>query len=247
MSTATTNVDHRTRVAAERRQRTRDKLVEHALLVYAEHGAGSSMIQEVIASASVAQGTFYNYFRTHHELLVAVSEQLSNDLLRVIEREVASCKLVDKRLAKGLLLFLRTARDHPVLAHFASHGGLHAAGPDSLYFAYIPRHLQEGLAQGVFTERSMLVSLDMIAGAVFACLSRMAWLDSPLPDEHIKEVVVAILRSLGLTKSRADKLAQDMPAPLAFDPTSLVARASAQHELARAARKSKKKPVNLKG
>ena len=128
MSTATTNVDHRTRVAAERRQRTRDKLVEHALLVYAEHGAGSSMIQEVIASASVAQGTFYNYFRTHHELLVAVSEQLSNDLLRVIEREVASCKLVDKRLAKGLLLFLRTARDHPVLAHFASHGGLHAAG-----------------------------------------------------------------------------------------------------------------------
>ena len=61
--------DHRTRVAAERRARMHRKLVESALLVFAEKGVDASVIEDVIAAADVSRGTFYNYFRTNGELL----------------------------------------------------------------------------------------------------------------------------------------------------------------------------------
>ena len=63
--------DHRPRVAAERRARMRRKLVESALLVFAEKGVDASVIEDVIAAAGVSRGTFYNYFCTNGELLAA--------------------------------------------------------------------------------------------------------------------------------------------------------------------------------
>ena len=84
--------DHRPRVAAERRARMRRKLVESALLVFAEKGVDASVIEDVIAAARVSRGTFYNYFRTNAELLVAAIEELGNEVVDLIEfaREVAS-------------------------------------------------------------------------------------------------------------------------------------------------------------
>ena len=49
--------DHRTRVAAEKRARMRRKLVESALLVFAEKGVDASVIEDVIAVAGVSRGT----------------------------------------------------------------------------------------------------------------------------------------------------------------------------------------------
>ena len=82
--------DHRTRVAAERRARMHRKLVESALLVFAEKGVDASVIEDVIAAADVSRGTFYNYFRTNGELLAAAIQELGNELVEHIEeaREV---------------------------------------------------------------------------------------------------------------------------------------------------------------
>ena len=48
-------IDHRPRVAAERRARMRRKLVESALLVFAEKGVDASVIEDVIAAATLGR------------------------------------------------------------------------------------------------------------------------------------------------------------------------------------------------
>src|SRR5450830_694756 len=80
--------DHRPRVAAERRERMRKRLIESAMIVFAEKGVGASVIPEVVAAAEVSQGSFYNYFRTNDDLLAAVSSELSAEMIELIEPAV---------------------------------------------------------------------------------------------------------------------------------------------------------------
>ncbi len=93
--------DHRPRVAAERRARMRRKLVESALLVFAEKGVDASVIEDVIAAAGVSRGTFYNYFRTNAELLVAAIDELGNEVVDLVELRVKAMPSPAARLFTG--------------------------------------------------------------------------------------------------------------------------------------------------
>ena len=98
--------DHRTRVAAERRARMHRKLVESALLVFAEKGVDAPVIDDVIAAAGVSRGTFYNYFRTNGELLAAAIQQLGNELVEHIEERVKAIPSPAVRVFTGLRLYM---------------------------------------------------------------------------------------------------------------------------------------------
>ena len=102
--------DHRTRVAAERRARMHRKLVESALLVFAEKGVDAPVIDDVIAAAGVSRGTFYNYFRTNGELLAAAIQELGNELVEHIEERVKAIPSPAERVFTGLRLYW-TQRD----------------------------------------------------------------------------------------------------------------------------------------
>ena len=144
--------DHRPRVAAERRERMRQRLIESALLVFSEKGVESSMIHDVVLTANVSQGTFYNYFRSCDELLIATGEQLKNELLILIEQEVRTIADPAERLATGLRLFLHTTQAFPLLARFAHQTGLHIVG----------HHVVEQLGDG----RSRVVLSTEATGAL---------------------------------------------------------------------------------
>src|SRR5271166_1345041 len=85
------------------------KLVESALLVFAEKGVDASAIEDVIAAADVSRGTFYNYFRTNGELLAAAIQELGNELVEHIEERVASIPSPAARLFSGLRLYMDAA------------------------------------------------------------------------------------------------------------------------------------------
>lgn len=218
--------NHRTRVAAQKRERTRAHLVETAMLVFAEKGVGASVIQEVIATAEVSQGTFYNYFRTNEDLLVAVSGELNNELLGLIESEVGGLTDPAKRIAAGLRLYLNAARDYPLFARFVVSAGLHAAGPNNLIYEYLPPHIEGGMASARFYAMSTEAALDLIAGAALAAVVRIA--AGEVPPDYAQEVVTAILRGLGVSPAQAAKLASPDPASINVPAKSLLARSHAR-------------------
>src|SRR5579862_1856074 len=68
-------------IGREKRRRTRAALIEAAMKVFARLGPDAPIIDDFIAEAGVARGTFYNYFETREELLIAVATELSDRLL----------------------------------------------------------------------------------------------------------------------------------------------------------------------
>lgn len=222
--------DHRTRVAAERRERMRARLIESALTVFAQRGLGANVIQEVIASAGVSQGSFYNYFRTNDELLLAVAEELSNELAGAIEHEVNRYEDPVLRIATGVRLYLHRARAYPLFARFICAAGVHLASPNSLVYEYVPPHLEESFQSGRFTRIPVELALDLISGFALAAIARLA--SGEAPADYPEQVVAILLQALGLSQAESRRLAFAKLKPLTESPASLIARATARVELA---------------
>lgn len=218
-----TPTDHRSRVAAERRLKMRRRLVESAMLVFADKGAGASVIQEVVAEADVSQGTFYNYFSTNEDLLAAVVDELSNELMSTIESVVGGIDDPARRIATGIRLYLHTAQTYPVLARFICGVRLQTANSNNLLFSLLPPDIEEGIAKGRFVATPMPVALNLIAGTVIAAVACIAEGADPGFADHIAE---AILRGLGAPISEAKDIVARPLAPLSLPPDFLLIRAT---------------------
>jgi AcrR family transcriptional regulator len=218
--------DHRPRVATERRARMRRKLVESALLVFAEKGVDASVIEDVIAAAGVSRGTFYNYFRTNGELLVAAIDELGNELVDLIETRVNAMRSPAERLLTGLRLYFDAAHRFPLFARFIARVGPQAVGPDNLVYKYIPLHIAEGIKAGEFVDAPVGVALDMIVGAGLVALARIS--ARRADDAYLRAMLLAVARSLGLDGPRAEALLSLPLAPLTLEVDSLLMRSNAR-------------------
>jgi len=108
-----------------------------------KRGVDVPVIDDVIAAAGVSRGTFYNYFRTNAELLVAAIEELGNELVDMIESRVEASPSPAERLFTGFRLYLEAARRFPLFARFIARVGPQAIGPDNLVYKYIPIHIAQ--------------------------------------------------------------------------------------------------------
>ena len=214
--------DHRTRVAAERRARMRRKLVESALLVFAEKGVDASVIEDVIAAADVSRGTFYNYFRTNGELLAAAIQELGSELVEHIEERVKSICSPAARVFTGLRLYMDAARRFPLFARFVARIGPQAVGPENLVNAYIPIHIAEAVERGEFVDAPVRIVLDIVVAVGVMVVARIA--AGAAADAYVNAMLLALARTLGFDLARAEALLSAPLAPLSLNADSLLVR-----------------------
>lgn len=226
MPATASTTNHRTRVAAEKRERMRQRLIETAMIVFAEKGVRSTVIPDVVAAAEVSQGSFYNYFRTNEELLTAVVQELSKGMIEAIEGVVANVPDPALRVATGMRFYLHLARTHRLLARFMAASGVQAFDERSGTMV-LPDDLAEGWKRGDFALVSMEVAVDVVIGAGFAAVVRMAQ-GGRIAKDYPDQIVAVILRSLGVSASNADRLVATPLPKLAIQPDSLLARALAR-------------------
>lgn len=220
-------LDHRTRVAAEKRERMRMRLIESALHVFAHKGADAAVIEDVIAMAEVSRGTFYNYFRTNEELLAAVVKELGDELLALVEAVVIQCKDPAERLATGVRMTLHTMQAHPLLAQFVARSGMAMAAHNSLAMAYLPRDILAAMESGRFSLASVQVGLVLVLGTAHAAVVAMTLPDpiaNTLPANYPEDVTCHLLLGLGMTKAQARKLVSSPIQQVEFPPQALLAR-----------------------
>lgn len=228
MPTAANPNDHRPRVAAERRERMRKRLVESAMIVFADKGVGASVIPDVVAAAEVSQGSFYNYFRTNEDLLAAVSNELSSDMIVLIESVVGEVADPPLRVALALRSYLHLARSHRLLACFLAGAGLRLAGAgkearqQSAVYHFLPADLEEGQKRGDFIAAPVETLVDLIKGASLIAIDRMA--HSRVAKNYPDTIVAGILRALGMPAGEAERLAAQPLPRLVPAEDSLLAR-----------------------
>jgi AcrR family transcriptional regulator len=212
-------------VAAERRARMRRKLVESALLVFAEKGVDASVIEDVIAAADVSRGTFYNYFRTNGELLQAAIQELGNELVEHIEERVRAMPSPAARLFTGLRLYFDAARRFAVFARFIGRVGPDAIGTGSRVNDFIPAHISAAIDAGEFVEQSVRVALDAIVGVGLTVVARIAAGEADEP--YVTAMLLALARALGFSLVCAEAILSAPFAPLELGADSLVVRSQA--------------------
>ena len=209
--------DHRTRVAADRRERMRARLLAGAMQSVAAKGPGAMSIDDVIAMAGVSRGSFYKYFPSPDQLLRELAVEIANELIRLAEPVVLHLTDPAERVACGIRVVARLANAHPLAATcLARMGWPDASGPRVL-LDYVQRDLAEGIQQGRFRPMPMALALNVVSGAVLGATHSMLMPDCE-PD-FAEQTAAAALRGLGMKASEADRIASkalpaiDIPAP----------------------------------
>ncbi|HVN41996.1 MAG TPA: TetR/AcrR family transcriptional regulator [Steroidobacteraceae bacterium] len=199
-------VGYRTRVAGERRLRTRARILESAVGVFARKGPDAPVIDDFIRAAGVARGTFYNYFTSTEELLAATTHRLEDDLMVRIERELESLDDPVLRLATGVRLWLRWARSDRTFCEFIVRSRFRG----ELVERIVTTDLRRARAAGEFSFRSLPIARDLVVGTIRESMNRI--LQDSVPRSYVDEVARLILRGVGLNERRI-RAALERPVP----------------------------------
>ena len=207
-------------MAAEKRDRMRTRLIESAILVFADKGVEVAVIDDMIAMADVSRGTFYNYFRTNEELMSAALQVLSNELLALVDVVVLQCGDPAERLVCGIRTVLHATTQNKLLARFMSRVGLGPILQNSLAIKYLPRDIQSGIEAGQFCSASTELAMVLVLGTIHAAIHSQA-VQPSLSDNFPEMVTYHVLLGLGVAKERAYALVSTPIARIIF-PDALI-------------------------
>ena len=193
------------------RARTRAVLLDAALRVFARKGAGAASIQEITAEAGVANGTFYNYFRTREDLLAAATARLAEGFFEEITASATGVSDPAERVAIGSRQFVLRAMRDPTwaaaLLRMWSSTPLHerAAGP-------LLDDLRAGRRRGRLKFGNELAAIDLVQGTVVAAMRTV--LEGRAGEKHASAVAALVLRGVGVDPAEADEIAARPLPPL---------------------------------
>jgi len=141
------------------REARRTEIVTAAAAVFAQRGLAATTVSDIVKSAGVAQGTFYLYFHSKDEAVLAVAEHFGDVMIESIERAVAAPQLS----AVQKLLSLRDTLSHATVTEGTPelieimHSPGNRAIHDRLAEHLTPRLVtivqgivDQGMAEGVF-------------------------------------------------------------------------------------------------
>lgn len=213
--------DHRPRVAAERRERMRLRLLGTAIQVGARKGPASITIDDVIVGAEVARGSFYKYFPSTDALVREVATQIANELIRMAEPVVLGFDDPAERVACGIRVVARTAVDHPVVGGFLVRLGWPDVRRPDILLDFLRRDLAAGIRKRRFTRMPPALALNIVVGAVMGATHCM--LDPDCERDFAEQTAAAALRALGLDADEAKSIATRRLPPAERPSTGLFA------------------------
>jgi AcrR family transcriptional regulator len=200
-----TPLDHRVRVGAQRREKTRLKLLVSALGVLDEKGVDAVVIDDFIAAAEVSRGTFYNHFKTTNELLLALATAMSDEVLQVVDPLVLALDDPMQRFATGTRLYMQMAVRYPLWGRFMTKVGTRIATRGQLIEVYLTRDLELAMRQKRIRVDSVPVARDIVLGSIFYGIETM--LTEPTRDHHPEDILRCVLVGFGLPPAEAETIA----------------------------------------
>lgn len=206
--------DHRVRVGAQRREKTRLSLLESALSVIHDKGPDGAVIEDFIAAAGVSRGTFYNHFNTTNELLLALATEMSDEVLGTVDPLVLELKDPIQRFSTGTRLYMQMAIRYPLWGSFLNRMGTRIATRGQLIEKYLTRDLTDALDAGLIRADNVLVARDMVLGSIFYGIETMV--TEPTHAHHPEHLIETVLRGLSVPDAVAHAVAF-MPLPKTKD------------------------------
>lgn len=202
--------------ANPRSLRTRHSLVEAGLHLFAERPVDAVPIDDIVAAAGVAKGSFFNHFEDKQKFAEAVAA----DVRLVIEARVAQANkdLTDplERLAGGMRVAVEFALTDLERALVTVRAGSLVTGRSHPLNAGLRKDIEAACAQGLLRKEAehagLLLWLSnchwLMANVIEQKLSRARAAD------RMRDMMVMALIGLGVGEAKARELANDSAARL---------------------------------
>jgi AcrR family transcriptional regulator len=190
--------------SAERRESRRGALVDAAFAVFMEKGVAASSVDDIVAAAGVAKGTFYLYFPTKDDAINAVAERVVDGVARTVETAAATPGLspVERLLSLGRSVgqvgIEPNERELIDVFHRPENRAIHDRLMERIVarlIATVESIVADGLAEGQFEDQDPRLAAGFVL-ATFTSLHDLASNDSDL-ERVASELNAFILRGLG--------------------------------------------------
>ncbi len=180
------------------RSRTRMALLSAGQQLFAQRHIDSISIDDIVDTADVGKGSFYNHFDGKTAFAQAVYELVQGDIefhIYSVNQDVADPAM---RIARALCTVLRYAREHPdrlqSLISLSTRGTDRAARLNSGMVSDIRHGLDQHRLSGIDVGHAVLVVIGMTNMAV----SHLTSETDANPTELATGMAAAMLRALGM-------------------------------------------------
>ncbi len=204
-----------------RRVRTRAALLRAGQTLFAARSVDGVSIDDIVAAADVAKGSFYNHFPDKDALAQALADQARRSA------EALAAKVGDgiadpaERVARAVCGFARQTLEYPEGARLMQRLFHGATIPDAPMNAGVRADIQAGLAEGRFSGLPLEAGVLMAIGVVQMAVARVLDQDAPARAAPLAaDLAFGLLRGLGVetadARAIADQAATDLfsgPAP----------------------------------
>jgi AcrR family transcriptional regulator len=191
----------RAQIGRDRRARTRSQLIEAARALYGRSPIEAVTVDDVVAEAAVAKGTFYVHFDGLAELQAAVADELAQEFDELLQPRRLATQDPIERIAAGCGAFVGEALRNPAW------GALVARGAVSMpNIALVPRDrliedLRRAAASGRLGDVTPELAFEFAVGIVLQAMQAAA--ERRIAPSQAPSVVAGILRAIGVKPEEA--------------------------------------------
>jgi AcrR family transcriptional regulator len=181
-----------------RRTPNRKALLDAAEELFGRNGFGAVSVDDIVARAGVAKGTFYNHFASKED----IAGKLALDIRFEVRDRISLIKPTSSdpaiHLAIAATLFLDLARTKPRRAWILANLLGEATDVQAAMNEPVRQTLAAGMAQGRFRSASPEVALVVVLGIVAAGIRHIVERPPPDPQAFSVTLTAHLLGALGL-------------------------------------------------
>jgi AcrR family transcriptional regulator len=201
-----------------RRARTREALLSAGRALFATRDIEGVSVDEIVAAAAVAKGSFYNHFADKDVFAREIGAAVRRQAEQAVDAANAHIDDPAEKFARALCVFVRFAIEHPESARVLwklNSGATMADAP-------VNRGIREIVERGIRMQRFKHIDVEsgllIVMGLVVIALRHVLEerLTTP-PSAVATRMAAGMLRALGVSPAQAEKIArsavEDLLAP----------------------------------
>lgn len=182
---------------SRRKQETRDRLIEAALVVMARKGPEAATIADITEEADVGFGSFYNHFQSKDEIRAAVMQDLTNRFGRQLDRVADFVADPVEVIAVSIRLVMLALAANPDWADFMANGGRSQDTPGNGLIPRLQRDLDIAESAGALHVEDRALTIEALVSAVPGMIQSMRRGEISA-DEAPSRITAIALRLLGV-------------------------------------------------
>jgi AcrR family transcriptional regulator len=191
-----------------RRLRTRAALLHAGKALFAERPVDSVTIDDIVATADVAKGSFYNHFPDKDALARSLADLARVGVEATVARVGAGVGDPAERVARALCAFARDARERPLNARMVQRLFPGPAIPHAAVHRRVRADIAAGLQGGRFSGLMLEAAVLLAVGCVNITVGRVLERHDEVETVALaQDMAFGLLRGLGVEPAEARDVA----------------------------------------